>query len=370
MSKFQSSRRLWIVIAMVVLLLLVAGQASAASDRLGDLAASPALANEPVAIVTAGALNVRTGPAATYNSIAIIYQGQYVTLLGRWATNNWVLVRLWNGTEGWVNSVYLQTGVPVSQLPVIGGAPAATPTPDQPAAGPVAVVNTGALNVRNGPGPGYASVAVVTSGQQLLLIGRNANATWAKVQIPNGVQGWVNVYYIQTSVPVVNLPVVDAPTDPGQAVGVVITGAVNVRTGPGAQFNSIAVLSSGTTVNLIGRNADGTWVKVRLYNGAEGWINASYLQTNIPVASLPVVETPAPQNAAVVNVGALNVRYGPGTGYGVFAVVFRGQVLSLVGRASYGTWAQVRLPNGALGWVNSNLLISNVDFNSLPVTGP
>ena len=367
--KFQSSHRLWIVVALVVLLLTLASSASAESSGYAGTLAQDT--DQPVAIVTAGALNVRTGPDVSFRSIAVIYQGQLVNLLGRWATNNWVLIRLYNGTEGWVNSVYLQTSVPISQLPVVGGTPPPQPEPVPPIAGPVAIVNTGALNIRSGPGPTYPSVAVVTSGQHLLLIGRNASATWALVQLPNGIQGWVNVYYVQTSVPVVNLPVVDAaPPDASQAVGVVNTGAVNVRSGPGAQYNSVAVLSAGTTVTLIGRNADATWTKVRLSNGVEGWINSSYLTTNVSIWALPIVESPPPENGAIVNVGALNVRYGPGTGFGVFAVVFRGQVVTLIGRSAYSTWAQVRIPTGAIGWVNSNYLISPVPYESLPVTGP
>jgi uncharacterized protein YgiM (DUF1202 family) len=151
---------------------------------------------------------------------------------------------------------------------------------------------------------------------------------------------------------------------------VVSSGAVNVRSGAGAQYTSIAVLSSGTTVGLLGRNADASWIRVQLSNGVEGWIRDTLLQTNVPVWSLAIVESPPPANGAVVNIGALNVRYGPSIGYGVFAVVYRGQVVTLVGRSVYGTWAQVRIPSGALGWVNANYLLSDVPYNSLPVTGP
>jgi len=214
MMKFRSSHRLWIVIAVTAMLLIVvAGQVSAGSAGEDVLVASPMPTEHPSAIVATGALNVRNGPDVSYRSVAVIYQGQVVTLLGRWWGSNWVSIRLYNGLEGWVNSVYLQTSVPIADLPVVGGEPPPQPEPVPPIAGPVAVVNTGALNVRSGPSPAYPSLAVVTSGQQLLLIGRNAAATWAKVQISNGVQGWVNVYYTQTSVPVVNLPVVDAPIE-------------------------------------------------------------------------------------------------------------------------------------------------------------
>jgi uncharacterized protein YgiM (DUF1202 family) len=351
-------------------LLLVYGQAAAAPDRANHPSLSPPLADGPVAIVATGALNVRSGPGLGYQSIAVVYQGQSVGLLGRWAGNNWVLIRLWNGTEGWVNSYYLQTSVPVTTLPVVG-APAPAPTPIPPAQGPLGVVNTGALNVRTGPAPTYPSQAVVFTGQQLPLIGRNATATWAKVQLPNGAQGWVNAYYLLANVAIGSLPVVDAPAPvPDQSLGSVSTGAVNVRSGPGAEFNSIAVLSGGTTVVLLGRNADASWLLVRLSNGVQGWIRSNLLQTNVSIWTLAIVESPPPANGAVVNIGALNVRYGPSIGYGVFAVVYRGQVVTLVGRSAYGTWVQVRIASGALGWVNSNYLSSDVPYSSLPITGP
>lgn len=372
MPKFQSSYRLWAILSLVFLLLLAAGQVAAAGDEGSAPAFSPPVAEGPVALVTTGALNVRSGPGLSYQSVAVIYQGQYVDLLGRWATNSWVLVRLWNGTEGWVNSYYLQTSVPVTALPIVGAPPPPpSPPPAPPPVGPLAVVNTGALNVRTGPAPTFPSVAVVFTGQQLPLQARNAAATWAKVQLPNGTEGWVNVYYVLTNVAIGTLPVSDAAAPvPAQLIGVVNTGAVNVRSGPGVQFVSIAVLGYGTHTNLLARNADASWVQVRLGNGAEGWVRATHLQSTVPAWTLPVVESPPPANSAVVNAGALNVRYGPATGYGAFAVVYRGQVVTLVGRSAYGTWVQVRIPSGAVGWVNSNLLTSDVPYLSLPVTGP
>ncbi|MGD8854793.1 MAG: SH3 domain-containing protein [Chloroflexota bacterium] len=370
MAKFQSSHRRWAVIVLVLLMLLVVGQVAAAAGQAGYPAVSPQLADGPVAIVSTGALNVRTGPAVSYHSIAVIYQGQSVDLLGRWASSSWVLIRLWNGTEGWVNSYYLQTSVPVTDLPVVG-APPPQPTPVPPPTGAMAVVNTGALNVRTGPAPTYPSQAVVFSGQQLPLVGRNGAATWAKVQLPNGAVGWVNAYYVLSNVAIGTLPLADEPApEPDQLLGLVSSGAVNVRSGPGAQYTSIAVLTGGTNVGLLGRNADASWIKVHLSNGAEGWIRGTLLLTDAPIWTLAIVEAPPPANGAVVNIGALNVRYGPSTGYGVFAVVYRGQVVNMVGRSAYGTWAQVRIPSGALGWVNSNYLLSDVPYDSLPVTGP
>ncbi|MCZ7666025.1 MAG: SH3 domain-containing protein [Chloroflexi bacterium] len=70
----------------------------------------------------------------------------------------------------------------------------------------------------------------------------------------------------------------------------VVTGNLNVRTGPGLSYAEITSVPYGTTLTLVGRNHDGTWVKVRLSNGTEGWVNAAYITTSVPVTSLPIVD--------------------------------------------------------------------------------
>jgi uncharacterized protein YraI len=52
----------------------------------------------------------------------------------------------------------------------------------------------------------------------------------------------------------------------------------------------VAVIPRGATVTLLGRNTATTWAKIALANGAQGWVNASYLSTTYPLASLPVAE--------------------------------------------------------------------------------
>jgi uncharacterized protein YgiM (DUF1202 family) len=159
---------------------------------------------------------------------------------------------------------------------------------------PTAVVNTGALNVRSGPGPSYSSVTVVYQGSQLTLIGRNADSSWVKVRTPNGTEGWVNATLIQANVPISNLPVVDGSTTPGQPTqptaynAVVTTGALNVRSGPSIDYPSVTVISQGTELNLIGRSATTGWVQVTLPGGQQGWINPNFIFTNVNINTLPV----------------------------------------------------------------------------------
>ena len=371
--KIQSFRRFWVIAVLLLLALSIPGQLFAMtvqnprSTEFSTFSNSFAAeeAEQPVGVVSTGALNVRSGPGVNFGRVTVIYNGQVVSLLGRWASNNWVKVRLYSGVEGWVNSTYLTTSVPVSQLPVLGGEPP-TVKPTPPESQLTAVVATGALNVRSGPAISFSSVAVVVSGEQLVLLGRNVNTSWVKVRTPGNVEGWVNASLIATTVVLSSLPVVDSP--PASPAATVKVSAANVRSGPGGQYDVIAILYQGQTVALIGRNNSASWLKVRLGNGQEGWMLTSAVQANVPVQNLPVVETSAPSNAAVVNVSWLNVRYGPGTSFGVFTVLHRGQVVSMIGRAANSTWVQVRLPSGSTGWVNSNYLLGGTPITELPVT--
>lgn len=158
-----------------------------------------------------------------------------------------------------------------------------------------ATVTSYRLNVRRGPGTNFAIITKLNTGDVVNLTGyRNGDATWVQVSLPNGTTGWVSALYIRSSIPVSNLiPITGTtpapPPPPTGATGTVITGMLNVRTGPGVEFVAFTTISNGTRVTLLGRDTSGTWVKVILTDGRQGWVNASYLTTTVPVANLPIL---------------------------------------------------------------------------------
>lgn len=232
--------------------------------------------------------------------------------------------------------------------------------------GATAVVNTGALNVRVGPAIGYKVVAVSYRGHVVALLGRNNAASWAKVRLFNGQEGWVNVTLIDPSVSISSLPVMDAPEL--TAMAAVATGSLNVRSGPGIGYGATAVLAFGTNVQLLGRNDNSSWVKVKLANGHEGWVNASLITANVAIGNLPLMTSSAPTApTAVVNTGSLNIRSGPGVAYGITAAVNYGVNFQLLGRNDNNTWVKVKLANGHEGWANASLITANVAIGSLPL---
>lgn len=52
---------------------------------------------------------------------------------------------------------------------------------------------------------------------------------------------------------------------------------MNLRAGPGTDFDKVAQIPMGTTVTALGSNADGSWVVVQ-YNGKCGWLTKEYLE--------------------------------------------------------------------------------------------
>ncbi len=178
------------------------------------------------------------------------------------------------------------------------------PMPPMPPSGeviyPTGEVKSPYLNLRSGPGTNYHVVAVLQQHTEVYIIARSNGSTWYLVRTQGGPTGWVKRYYIHTDFPYTSLPYTKdlqqpAPMPPSQPSqpstqpsGVVNTGYLNVRTGPGTNYRAFAVVGSGTNVLLLGRSSGGSWLKVRIPTGAVGWVGRYYIATSYPIQNLPV----------------------------------------------------------------------------------
>lgn len=73
---------------------------------------------------------------------------------------------------------------------------------------------------------------------------------------------------------------------------------VNVREGPGTNFDDIEALDAGTQVEILGQNPEGSWFNVRLEDGREGWANATLVRVE-PTPTLFPSLTPPPDLTAL-----------------------------------------------------------------------
>ena len=224
-------------------------------------------------------------------------------------------VRLWVNNQLIVDKWYAQTVQSHSGEIELGGGPIAVrmeyydrtgyaeaylswqrlTNPPTGAGGVGTATVTGAyfLNVRSGPGLGNSVVTRVERGDVLNLLGyRNAAGNWIMVGLANGTQGWTHAGYVHTSVPVSGLAIWSGQNGGGSTGqignGTVDTAYLNVRSGAGVTYDVTAVVARGASLTLTHRNAASTWVRVVLPGGAQGWVNAGYLQTNVNINSLPI----------------------------------------------------------------------------------
>ncbi len=90
-------------------------------------------------------------------------------------------------------------------------APRATATPTGPRA-----ETTSGVNVRNGPGTGYAVIGSLLAGTELEMTGRNADNSWFRVPYYNA-EGWIFGGLLSVSGDVNTLPVINVPPPPPTA---------------------------------------------------------------------------------------------------------------------------------------------------------
>lgn len=69
--------------------------------------------------------------------------------------------------------------------------------------------------------------------------------------------------------------------------GCVTVHSLNVRNGPGVDYEIIGGLLEDECVSLIGRNKKSTWGKV-IFSDVSGWISLNYLSTENDIENLPV----------------------------------------------------------------------------------
>jgi uncharacterized protein YraI len=141
---------------------------------------------------------------------------------------------------------------------------------------------------------------------------------------------------------------------------------INVRSGPGTNFDVVAQLNTGDSVPVIGRSDDGNnWLLIQV-GDQPGWV-AFFTVTVIgdpnqlsiieaASADLPSVTVTAEQNRFaesdyfVSTYRRVNVRSGPGTGFDVIGVLVPGDTADILGSTENDEWLQINL-DGEEGWV-------------------
>ena len=176
----------------------------------------------------------------------------------------------------------------VSQTCVVrcnsGDAPLVPPT-GQTVSGNTPAKVTGAgggLNVRSGPGSNYEKVASIENGTKVTIL-ENAGNGWYKIDYGNGKTGYASADYI--------VPTGESgsgSSGSSSSSGVTISGktpakvvgagnGLNVRSGPGSNYEKVASIANGNTVTIL-ENAGNGFYKIDYGNGKIGYASVNYIQ--------------------------------------------------------------------------------------------
>ncbi|MDL2258251.1 SH3 domain-containing protein [Eubacteriales bacterium OttesenSCG-928-K08] len=156
----------------------------------------------------------------------------------------------------------------------------------------------------------------------------------------------VNWYYSEASqayyyVMILTRPVTsltEVPEGSKYAYRAVSTVGVNVRSGPGTDFDITGGLGKGQTVLVA--SVSGKWAKIFWDNSAYAYVHTSYIKK---VADLGVAKASA----------KVNVREGAGTEFKILGQLKRGETVTI--ECYSGSWAQVQWRNG-IGYVSLDYL--------------
>ncbi len=138
---------------------------------------------------------------------------------------------------------------------------------------------------------------------------------------------------------------------------------LRLRAGPGIIHKTLGYLAKNSIVQGDENSKD--WMRITNSNGQSGWSSAKHLK-EIDAAS------PQPPDTSIgtflVNIGALNLRKGPGRNYPVVGALFQGGAVEGLTQSLDGQWTQIKTENGVLGWSSTKYLSKAVAATPPPGT--
>ncbi len=188
-------------------------------------------------IVTATQLNVRSDASTNSDRIGSLNYGARVEILEK--KGNWGRTK-----DGWISLDHVyqdgNTGTKTAK----------------------GIITGSELNIRSGPGTGYASVGSLNYGDRVAILEQFTynNVTWGCTK-----NGWISMQYVY----------VDGTGTGDDKEGYITGSDLNIRSGPGTGYDSVGSLDSGDEVTILFtlEVGDTTWGNI-----SKGWISMDYVQ--------------------------------------------------------------------------------------------
>ena len=284
----------------------------------------------PLAITQPEIMHVRLGPDLGYDVVTTVPQGTQARIIGIGPQNEWYQVDLdelnipgWifqdmSELDGSLEGVRQVTAEEIAQLPISGA----------PGSRPLAVTQPEIMNVRLGPGLDYDVVTTVPHGTEAKILGIDPSREWLQIEL-DGLEplGWVYRDMIQVDCPLANVRRITEQEIAVLPAAIIQPRVVHARSGPGADYDVITILTKGTWAKIIAIGPQEKWFQVEVVGlDVPVWVDRCL--TKVAGGSLASVRryttaeiTPPPAEGsedgkplAVTLPITLNVRLGAGPG--------------------------------------------------------
>ena len=315
--------------------------------------------------LASGSLNLRASASQNSKILARIPQNAHLVVVesgSRWC-------RVWyNGTYGYVMTQFLsphkmptlQPGVTPSPTPVV------TMAPGSPS-GQLAYVNTvtGSLNMRAQANGGAKVVRRIPEKAAFTVITYGANWCYAWY---NGTSGYVMTKFVRlanataapsgTPRPATAVTPSPEPLNGSKARVNTTGGSLNMRSAATTSSSRVRLIPNKTVIDIVTYGKE--WCYAR-YDGSSGYVMTKFLVLGsgvnksgsgstaaTPAPTVPVSSGSLKYAQVVTGSGGLNLRKGPGTGYGRITIIPKNGYVTVLNEGLI--WTQVNY-NGITGYV-------------------
>ena len=216
------------------------------------------------------------------------------------------------------------------------------------------------MNVRNGPALACDIVATVPAGTRAFIIGLDPDDDWYQVEIEGVVGPGLDlpgpdnadrlagrrqtIYAVAEIALITGTPA--TATDGSVPLAITVPITMNVRTGPGLDYDVVSVVPKGTQGRIFGIDPDDDWFQIEL-EGLDTLVWVFQDLTTV-VGSLAGVKWVTEEElallpAAITQPALLNARAGPGLTYDILTTVPQGTWARITAIDTQGDWYRVEL---------------------------
>ncbi|MEO0565773.1 MAG: SH3 domain-containing protein, partial [Chloroflexota bacterium] len=277
----------------------------------------------------------------------------------------------------------------------------------------VLVVNTGVAALTIGPGgSNNGELPILTSGDEGYLANVSPDGNFVQLELVDGTRGWlpfsqvsqrtgtttdinpIDVSSVSTVTTTSAVPgttatgtipvVIDTTLGQGGATGVQIipatpvpifsqnvivvnTSALNVRSGPGAQFTTLFTAAGGSQFDVVGLASDGVWFLISGPFG-QGWVNNEFVIFRGNIEEVPLIRNATGVIATPIAVIGTSAQLyaAPGTNFGLLGSIVGPVEAPIVARTAEFDWVQINTSAG-FGWVLASSVTIRGDVSIIPI---